>query len=281
MNAKILDGWKLSQNILAGLPSSQKAKPGTGQYPAKLAVVQVGNNLVSAKYIKEKEKAAKGLGFGFQLYRFPEKITGPALESSLMRIAKDAKNTGILIQLPLPSHLPLQEVLDCIPLQKDVDVLASEALGLFAQGALPWMPPTVHAISILLKEAKVELKGACVLVIGAGRLVGLPVSLWLLKEGATLTIANKATKNLSSLTKQADVIISGVGQQGLVKGSMVKKGAVVIDAGTSVEDGKTKGDIDFKSVSKKASFITPVPGGVGPLTVACLFQNLVTLCKTS
>jgi methylenetetrahydrofolate dehydrogenase (NADP+)/methenyltetrahydrofolate cyclohydrolase len=116
-----------------------------------------------------------------------------------------------------------------------------------------------------------------VLVIGAGRLVGLPVSLWLLKEGATLTIANKATKNLSSLTKQADVIISGVGKQGLVKGSMVKKGAVVIDAGTSVEGGKTKGDVDFKSVSKKASFITPVPGGVGPLTVACLFQNLVFL----
>jgi methylenetetrahydrofolate dehydrogenase (NADP+)/methenyltetrahydrofolate cyclohydrolase len=265
MTAKILDGWKLSQSILAGLPSSQKAK---------LAVVQVGNNLISTKYIREKEKTAKALGFGFQLYRFPEKIKGPALQSSLMRVAKDAKNTGLLIQLPLPSHLSLQEVLDCIPLQKDVDVLSSKALGLFSQGALPWLPPTVKAVSILLEESKVQLKGARVLLIGAGRLVGLPVSLWLLQEGATLTIANKATKNLSSLTKQADVIISGVGKQRLVKGGMVKKGAVVIDAGTSVEGGKTKGDVDFKSVSKKASFITPVPGGVGPLTVACLFRNL-------
>ena len=282
MTAKILDGWKLSQSILAGLPSSQKAK---------LAVVQVGDNPVSAKYIKEKGKAAKGLGFGFQLYKFPETIKASVLHSALIKIAKDAKNTGLLIQLPLPSHLPLQKILDRIPLQKDVDALSSKALGLFSQGALPFLPPTVHAVSLLLKEAKVQLKGARFLVIGAGRLVGLPVSLWLLREGATLTIANKATKNLSSLTKQADVIISGVGKHGLVKGSMVKKGAVVIDAGTSVESGpstrsarsgrqaKLVGDVDFKSVSRKAGYLSPVPGGVGPLTVACLFQNLVFLAK--
>ena len=267
----ILDGSTIAQQILRNLKLRVSGKN------LKLAVVQVGNNPVSAKYIKEKGKAAKRLGFGFQLYRFPEKIKGPALQSSLTQIAKDAKNTGLLIQLPLPSHLSLQEVLDCIPLQKDVDVLSAKALGLFSQGALPWLPPTVHAIFILLKETKVELKGARVLVIGAGRLVGLPVSLWLLREGATLTIANKSTQNLSSLTKQADVIISGVGKQGLITGKMIKKGAVVIDAGTSVEAGKTSGDVDFESVAKKASFITPVPGGVGPLTVACLFQNLFFL----
>lgn len=267
---KILDGSKLSQNILAGLPRSQKAK---------LAVIQVGNNPVSTQYIKEKGKAAKALGFGFELYRFPETIKASVLQSSIARISKDTKNTGILIQLPLPSHLPQQEILDCIPLKKDIDVLSSEALGLFAQGVLPWMPPTAKAVSILLQEAKVHLKGARVLVIGAGRLVGLPISLWLMRQGATVSILNKETKNLASFTRKADVVISGVGKQGLVKGSMIKKGAVVIDAGTSVEQGKTKGDVDFKSVSRKAKFISPVPGGVGPLTVACLFQNLVFLTK--
>jgi len=274
---KILDGSKLSKNILAGLPSSQKAK---------LAVVQVGNNPVSAKYIKEKRKAAKGLGVGFRLARFPLRVSEATLAREIEEIGKDRKVSGMIVQLPLPKSLNTQRVLDCIPLQKDVDVLSSKALGLFAQGALPWLPPTVQAVSILLKEAKVHLKGARVLIIGAGRLVGLPVSLWLLREGATLTITNKATKNLSSLTKQADVIISGVGKRGLVKGNMVKKGAVVIDAGTSVESGpstrsarsgrqaKLVGDVDFKSVSKKAKYISPVPGGVGPLTVACLFHNL-------
>jgi methylenetetrahydrofolate dehydrogenase (NADP+)/methenyltetrahydrofolate cyclohydrolase len=274
---KILDGSKLSKNILAGLPSSQKAK---------LAVVQVGNNPVSAKYIKEKRKAAKGLGVGFRLARFPLRVSEATLAREIEEIGKDRKVSGMIVQLPLPKSLNTQRVLDCIPLQKDVDVLSSKALGLFAQGALPWLPPTVQAVSILLKEAKVHLKGARVFIIGAGRLVGLPVSLWLLREGATLTITNKATKNLSSLTKQADVIISGVGKRGLVKGNMVKKGAVVIDAGTSVESGpstrsarsgrqaKLVGDVDFKSVSKKAKYISPVPGGVGPLTVACLFHNL-------
>lgn len=276
---KILDGIQLAKRILEDLKKEKTAKPGTVRYLAKLAVVQVGENAVSAKYIQEKNKIAKALGFGFKLYRFSGKITSSALQSALRRIAKDAKSTGLLIQLPLPLHLPLQEVLDCIPLEKDVDVLSSKALGLFSQGALPWMPPTVKAISILLGEAKVQLKGARVLVIGAGRLVGLPVSLWLVRQGATLTIANKATTNLSSLAQQADVIISGVGKQGLVKGNMITQGAVVIDAGTSVEQGKTKGDVHFESVSKKAGYLTPVPGGVGPLTVACLFQNLVFLAK--
>jgi methylenetetrahydrofolate dehydrogenase (NADP+)/methenyltetrahydrofolate cyclohydrolase len=281
---KILDGSKLSQNILAGLPSSQKAK---------LAVVQVGNNPVSEKYIKEKRKAAKGLGVGFRLARFPLRVSEATLAREIEEIGKDRKVSGMIVQLPLPKSLNTQRVLDCIPLQKDVDVLSSKALGLFAQGALPWLPPTVKAVSILLKEAKVHLKGARFLVIGAGRLVGLPVSLWLLKEGATLTIANKATKNLSSLTKQADVIISGVGKRGLVKGNMVKKGAVVIDAGTSVESGpstrsarsgrqaKLVGDVDFESVAKKAGYLSPVPGGVGPLTVACLFHNLTILRNLS
>jgi len=271
--AIILSGEYLAKDIL------QNLKKQVGKYQLRLAVIQIGENPVSAKYIREKEKTAKALGFGFQLYRFPETIKASVLQSALIKIAKDTKNTGLLIQLPLSRHLPLQKILDCIPLQKDVDVLSSKALGLFAQGALPWLPPTVKAVSILLGEAKVHLKGARVLVIGAGRLVGLPVSLWLLKEGATLTIANKTTKNLSSLAQQADVIISGVGKQRLVKGGMVKKGAVVIDAGTSVEQGKTSGDVDFATVSKKAKFLSPVPGGVGPLTVACLFQNLVTLSK--
>jgi methylenetetrahydrofolate dehydrogenase (NADP+)/methenyltetrahydrofolate cyclohydrolase len=266
----ILDGTKIAASVLKNISVPRNKK-------CTLVVVQVGENAVSAKYIAEKEKAATRLGMGFRLARFPLGVSQATLVREIEKIGKDRKVSGMIVQLPLPKSLNTQRVLDCIPLQKDVDVLSSQALGLFAQGALPWLPPTVEAVSLLLKEAKVHLKGARVLVIGAGRLVGLPVSLWLLKEGATLTIANKATKSLSSLTKQADVIISGVGKQRLVKGGMVKKGAVVIDAGTSVEQGKTSGDVDFESVAKKTGYMSPVPGGVGPLTVACLFQNLFLL----
>lgn len=283
MAAKILQGEEIATRILEHLKSKVVDKQ------LKLAVVQVGKNAVSETYIHKKEEVALELGIGFELHKLAQEISQTEIKNSVAAIGKDKKVSGLIVQLPLPQHINQQEVLDEIPLEKDVDVLSSKALGLFSQGALPWLPPTVKAVSLLLKEAKVHLKGARVLVIGAGRLVGLPLSLWLLREGATLTIANKATTNLSSLTKQADIIISGVGKAGLITGAMVKKGAVIIDAGTSVSENvrrqasnisrinRIEGDVDFKSVSKKARFLSPVPGGVGPLTVACLFENLVTL----
>ena len=270
---RILSGETIARRILGDLKRKKARKT------PSLLVVQVGKNPVSAKYVGEKEKVAKELGIIFRLVVLPANISQTELEHQIQKIGKSPKVTGMIVQLPLPSALNTQAALDRIPLEKDVDVLSSAGFGAFALETLNILPPTVHAVSLLLRKAKANLKGSNVVVLGAGRLVGLPLSLWLLQQGATLTVVNKQTKNLKSITQKADILISGTGKRGLVRGNMVKKGAVVIDAGTSVEAGKSAGDVDFKTVSKKAGFITPVPGGVGPLTVACLFQNLFLLTE--
>jgi len=267
----ILSGETIARRILSDL----KKKKTKGVL--SLVVLQIGENLVSAKYVEEKRKVAKELGVGFRLINLPLNISQANLEQQIQKTGKDKKVSGMIVQLPLPRRLNTQRVLDYIPTEKDVDVLSSASFSDFALGKLPILPPTVAAVGLLLKNAKKNLKGAKVAVVGAGRLVGLPTALWLAQQGATISLVQKGTRNASQLISKADIIISGVGKPGLITGKMLKKGAVVIDAGTSVEGGGTKGDIDFESVSKKASFLSPVPGGVGPLTVACLFQNLFLL----
>jgi methylenetetrahydrofolate dehydrogenase (NADP+) / methenyltetrahydrofolate cyclohydrolase len=268
--AKILSGEKLAKSIILKLKKEKKQG-------VLLAVIQVGENAVSAKYIAEKEKVAKELKVGFQRIQFPLKISQAKLEQEIKKIGEDTRVSGMIVQLPLPNSLNTQRVLDSIPKEKDVDVLSSSSFSDFALGTLPILPPTVGAIGVLLKESKVKIEGARVAVVGAGKLVGLPAALWLAQQGASISLIQKETKNASKIVSKADIVISGVGKTGLITGTMIKKGAVVIDAGTSVEGGSTKGDVDFESVSKKASFLTPVPGGVGPLTVACLFRNLYIL----
>jgi methylenetetrahydrofolate dehydrogenase (NADP+) / methenyltetrahydrofolate cyclohydrolase len=269
----VLSGEAIARRILSNL------KKKTTKRKLTLAVVQVGENLVSLKYIAEKGKAAKDLGVGFQLVSFPSKVSQVTLTKAVEKIGKDKEVSGMIVQLPLPTHINTQSVLDKIPQQKDVDVLSSSSFAEFVLGAFPVLPPTVGAISLLLKQTKKKLEGAQVAVVGAGRLVGLPVSLWLAQQGAIVSLIQRGTRNAPQLIKKADVVISGIGKAGLITGAMIKRGAVVIDAGTSVESGKTAGDVDFKSVSKKAGYLSPVPGGVGPLTVACLFQNIVFLAK--
>ena len=281
MSAKILQGEEIAKRILEDLKNKVAGKR------LKLAVVQVGKNAVSETYIRKKEEATAKLGIGFELHKLPQEISQAELKRRVEAIGKDKTVSGMIVQLPLPKHLNQQEILDEIPREKDVDVLSSASFGLFAfspfgrspvgRERLPILPPTVGAVSLLLKETGMELKGKSIAVVGAGRLVGLPVALWCMQKGATVSVANKDTKDLSAVTRDADIIISGVGKKGLIIGAIVKRGAVVIDAGSSVEAGLMGGDVDFESVVKKAGFLTPVPGGVGPLTVACLFQNLVVL----
>ncbi|MDO8473979.1 MAG: bifunctional 5,10-methylenetetrahydrofolate dehydrogenase/5,10-methenyltetrahydrofolate cyclohydrolase [bacterium] len=276
---KILDGAKLADRILKDLKKKKRSKD------LSLAVVQVGNNQASLKYIAEKEKVAKDLGIGFRLMLYPSTVSQATLMKAVGKIGKDKKISGMIVQLPLPKHLDTQPILDAIPQYKDVDVLSSLSFAEFVFGTFPVLPPTVAAISLLLKQVKKKLEGTQVAVVGAGRLVGLPVSLWLAQQGAIVSLIQKGTRNASQFIKKADIVISGVGKAGLIIGSMIKRGAVVIDAGTSVESGpstslrvkKIHGDVDFKSVSKKAGYLSPVPGGVGPLTVVCLFQNLFEL----
>ena len=282
MKAKILDGKKIAEEILEDLKKNSPLKKVT------LAIVQVGDNRVSETYIKEKQKIGTHVGVMVQVFRFPADITQKKLEQEVVSIGEDQEIAGLLVQLPLPKHMDMQGILDYIPIEKDVDVLSSEAFGRFTLGTSSILPPTVGAVSTLLKSHKIAIKGRNVVIVGAGRLVGLPLAIWFMQERATVSVANEHTKELSRLTRQADILVSGVGKTGLIRGDMVKRGVVVVDAGTSVEQSpstklrvnKIKGDVDFESVSKKASFITPVPGGVGPLTVACLLRNVLTVEKT-
>ena len=256
--AILLSGETIAEGILKRLEKQKFLKK------PKLVVVQVGDDTASTKYIAEKEKASERIGIGFSHVYLPKGISEKKLKQEIEKAAKEA--TGIIVQLPLPSRFHVQEILDAIPFEKDVDLLSSKSFGLFALRQLPVLPPTVKAISLLLKRYHIVLQDKKVVMVGAGRLVGLPTSSWLLAQRASVQIADKKTKNLSILTRQADIIISGTGRKNLIRGDMIKRGAVVIDAAQ---------DIDFNTVVRKAKYISPVPGGVGPLTVACLLENVV------
>ena len=262
--AQILSGENLAKQVLLNLKKKRRKN-------LSLAVVQVGENQVSLKYITEKEKAAKALGIEFRLLLYPASVTQAMLVREIQKIGRDKKVSGMIVQLPLPEHLNTQVILDAIPQRKDVDVLSSSSFREFVFGTFPVLPPTVAAIALLLKKTRKKLEGTHVAVVGAGRLVGLPVSVWLAQQGAVISLLQKETKNIPQLIKKADVVISGVGKAGLITGSMIKKGAVVIDAGTSISENvrrqasnisranKIVGDVDFKSVSKKAGYLSPVP----------------------
>lgn len=272
---KIFDGKKLSAKILENL----KKEIAKADLKLRLAVILVGDNPVSKIYIERKRKAAENIGIGFKLFQFEENIGGEELKREIEMVAGDKENSGAIIQLPLPPKFSASEFLNLISVEQDVDVLSEKSLGKFYQGTSKILPPIVGGIIELLNEYKIKLKGANVVLVGAGRLVGLPLALQLIREKATVSVLNEFTKDLRFFTKKADILISGAGKPNLIRGDMVKRGAAVVDAGTVTKKGKLLGDVDFKSVSKKASYITPVPGGVGPLTVAFLLHNLVRLNK--
>lgn len=268
---KILDGKKLSERVLTNL----KKKIKKAKLKLTLAEVIIGRNPVSKVFINQKKTACQKIGINFELFELSAKAESQELKKDIEKIVKKPAISGIIIRLPLPKKFTPEEFLNLIPEEKDIDVLSEKSLGKFYQGVLPILPPTVAGIFRLFKNYKIKVKGKNVVVLGAGRLVGFPLVIQLLREKATVSVLNEFTKDTSSFTKEADILISAVGKPNLIKGRMVKRGAVVIDAGTSLLKNKLVGDVDFKSVSKKTSYITPVPGGVGPMTVACLLENLI------
>jgi len=270
---KILDGKKLADRILDNLKREIKSR----RLKLRLAIILIGNGAISKIFIHGIEKDSRKVDIDFNLYKFPAKINRKKLKEEIEKIVKNPQNSGIVIQLPLPKKFLTEELLNLIPQEKDINVLSEKSLGKFYQGTLKILPPTVEGILELLKNYKIKISGKDVTILGAGRLVGLPLAIQLLKEKATVSALNEFTKDASFFTKKADILISGVGKPNLIKENMIKKGAVVIDAGTSIKKETVAGDIDFKSISRKASFLTPVPGGVGPMTVACLLKNLVKL----
>ena len=269
--AKIIDGRKISEKILKKVRKEIERK----KLNLTLGVIFVGKNKASEIFIREKEKAAQKAKVGFKVFHFSEKINQKDLEKEIKKIASKKEINGLLIQLPLPKKFNQQKLLDLIPLKKDVDFLSSQALGNFYTKDLKILPPTVSALEEIFKNYKINFKKKRIVLIGGGKLVGKPIALWLLKNKASFSLVEKSSSDFSFFLKKADILISGVGKGSLIKGEMIKKGAICIDFGVSFKKGKIKGDFDFESVFKKASYLTPTPGGTGPITVACLFKNLL------
>jgi len=280
----IIDGRKIRDEIKEQL----KEKIKNLHKDLRLAIVLVGENLVSLKFVEEKKKFGLEIGVDTRVYKFDEAISTTALRDKLAEITRIKQNTGIIIQLPLPPQINVQYILNSVPPEKDIDVLSARALGDFYVGRSPVLPPVVGAVKIILDkifgDAITEnLTNKNVVIVGAGRLVGKPLAVWFINKQTTVSVLNKNTADISKFTRDADILISGIGALKFIKANMVKEGAIVIDCGTSVEKTevgeKYSGDVDFDEVQKKASHITPVPGGVGPITVAMLFKNLVEIAK--
>lgn len=271
---KILDGRKLGEKVLSAVAREIKKR----KLKLKLAVVFIGDNKVSGVYLRKKQEACEKTGIAFHVFGFPGNILGAELEKEVEKIIRDTSNSGIVIQLPLPfNHLITQSLLNLIPPERDPDCLSKKSFEMFSGRNDSILPPVIAAIARFFKEYKIQARGKNAVVVGQGRLVGLPASIWLKQQGAKVVVCDSKTADIAAEARKADIVISGAGSPGLIRGEMIKQGAVVIDCGTSVENGKTVGDVDFESVSKKVGFISPVPGGVGPLAVACLLENLVKL----
>ncbi len=262
----ILDGKKLANKILSQLIKEVAKLP-----PMRLAVVLVGDNPSSISFIKQKQQIVKKIGAGFKLYKFSKDTTEQKLIKELNKIIKIETNTGVLVQLPLPKHIEEQKVLNMVPPEQDVDALSVDNQLVES--------PTASGIMRILKEYNIKVRRKNVVIVGKGNLVGKPLAIMMKKTGANLMICDRQTENLASKTRKADILISATGQPHLIKEKMIKKGATVIDAGFSKKNGKITGDVDFENVKKRTGYITPVPGGVGPLTIAMLMNNLIKLAK--
>lgn len=277
--AQILDGKALAERIYADLKQRiQALQPQIGRAPG-LAVLMVGDSPASAAYVRNKERACAKVGIASFGQHFPANTSLAELEKVIQALNQDDRVDGILVQLPLPEHLDAVALLHQIDPDKDADGLHPVNLGRLVRGEPGLRSCTPSGVMRLLQEYQIALKGKQVVVVGRSILVGKPLALMLLEADATVTIAHSRSQNLPAITKSADILISAVGRPGLITDVMVKHSAVVVDVGINrVEDDKGSrlvGDIDFQSVQSVAQFITPVPGGVGPMTVAMLLQNTV------
>lgn len=279
---KILDGNKVAASEFRRVKKDIAAIKSAGFSP-RLAVVLVGDDAASLSYIGVKKKKARELGVAFDFHHFQQTLSQEDLCRRIVDINRTRELAGVIVQLPLPEKYSRQQILDCVLPGLDIDGLTSANQTKISSGSPSYLPPTPAAILTILDHYKINLSKKHVVIVGGGDLVGKPLSKILVHRGVTVSVATSKTSDLAALTKRADVLVSGVGSPGLITASMVKAGAVVIDAGTTFvsDDGHVRlsGDVDFQNVSGKASWITPVPGGVGPVTVAMLYRNLAISCQ--
>ena len=275
----ILDGKKLSEKIKENLKIEVEELKNKGITPG-LAVILVGNDPASHTYVKMKKNACQNVGIYSVVHEFPESISEKELLSTIKMINENPNIHGLLIQLPLPKHIDTTKVLETVDPSKDVDGFHPYNMGRLVEGLDTFAPCTPLGVMEIFKEYNIDLKGKDVCVVGASNIVGKPMWALLLNAWASVDICHIETKDLASHTKRADIVIVGVGKPNLITADMVKEGVIVIDIGINrLDDGRLVGDVDFENVSKKASYITPVPGGVGPMTIAMLLKNTVKAAR--
>ncbi|HDI7405054.1 TPA: bifunctional methylenetetrahydrofolate dehydrogenase/methenyltetrahydrofolate cyclohydrolase FolD [Staphylococcus aureus] len=273
MVAKILDGKQIAKDYRQGLQNQVEALKEKGFTP-KLSVILVGNDGASQSYVRSKKKAAEKIGVISEIVHLEETATEEEVLNELNRLNNDDSVSGILVQVPLPKQVSEQKILEAINPDKDVDGFHPINIGKLYIDEQTFVPCTPLGIMEILKHADIDLEGKNAVVIGRSHIVGQPVSKLLLQKNASVTILHSRSKDMASYLKDADVIVSAVGKPGLVTKDVVKEGAVIIDVGnTPDEDGKLKGDVDYDAVKEIAGAITPVPGGVGPLTITMVLNN--------
>ena len=273
MTAQRIDGNALSQKLRVQITERTAALKAKGITPG-LAVVLVGDNPASQVYVRNKVKACQDCGLHSLLEKYPEDMTEKVLLERIETLNQDPSIHGILVQLPLPKHIDAQKVIEAIAPHKDVDGFHIASAGALMTGMPGFWPCTPYGCMKMLDSIGYDLKGKHAVVIGRSNIVGKPMALMLLQKNATVTICHSATPNLKAMTLQADVIVAAVGKRNVLTADMVKPGAVVIDVGMNRNDeGKLCGDVDFDGVEKVAGYITPVPGGVGPMTITMLLVN--------
>jgi methylenetetrahydrofolate dehydrogenase (NADP+)/methenyltetrahydrofolate cyclohydrolase len=269
----IIDGKEIAKKLRSSIAkqvTKLDRKPG-------LAVILVGDDPASAVYVRNKDNACKEVGFYSEKINKSADITQAELLAEVERLNKDDKIDGILVQLPLPSHLDANQVIEAINPNKDVDGFHSENVGKLMQNKPHLRPCTPKGVMTMLATIGVDLTSKNCVVVGASNIVGRPMAMELLNARATVTICNSKTQGLSNKIKQADVVVVAVGKPKMIKGDWIKDGAIVIDVGISrLDDGSLSGDVDFDAAQDKAAWITPVPGGVGPMTIATLLENTLT-----
>ncbi len=276
---KLISGKEISLSVKERVAEEVKDLKKNGIEPC-LAVILVGDDPASKVYVNNKKKACEFCGIRSLEYLLPADASQEELNSLVDKLNSDESVNGILCQLPLPSHLDEKEVLNLIKPEKDVDAFHPENVGHIMIGDFNFLPCTPAGIMEMLKYENIGLDGKNCVIIGRSNIVGKPMAMLMLKENATVTVCHSHTKNLKEVVARADVVVAAVGKAKFVTADMIKDGAVIIDVGINrCDDGKLYGDVDFEACKEKASYITPVPGGVGPMTIATLMQNTVTAAK--
>ena len=277
---QLIDGKSLANKVQASVGSEVEQLKLEKSIVPGLAVILIGDDPASHAYVKMKAKACEKVGFYSITHNMPDTISQDEIIATIKMMNNNPRIDGILVQLPLPKHVDTDKILEVIDPQKDVDGFHAYNVGRLVTNLDAFVACTPLGVMKMFEEYNIELKGKDVCVVGASNIVGKPMAALLLNADATVTVTHIHTKDLKSHTLKADIIVVGVGVPALIKEDMVKEGAIVIDIGINrMEDGSLVGDVDFKAVSSKCSYITPVPGGVGPMTIAMLLSNTLTAAK--